>query len=227
MGGKVSRGIVAGLGAGFMALAVAASAQHGGADMSGTAPQASGAQAYAAHCAACHGLDLGGPGGPNPGVPLRGSAFVAKWSANPSALLDYTQKAMPLQNPGGLDSVTYANIVGYIRARNGMEAGVAAAPSSVVKPATGLESIAQTQASASPPDKTALATRARLDALAASVTPVSDETLRNPAQGDWIGWGGSQGTSGHSPLKQIDRGNVAQLEPDARHRHQRDRPAGS
>ena len=51
--------------------------------------------------------------------------------------------------------------------------------------------------------------RPKLDAI----RPVTDATLRNPPEGDWLMWRRTYGVSGFSPLKQIDRSNVARLTP--------------
>ena len=51
--------------------------------------------------------------------------------------------------------------------------------------------------------------------LPAQVTdfrPVTEETLRNPAPGDWLNWRRTDNAWGYSPLDQIDRDNVGQLQ---------------
>ena len=51
--------------------------------------------------------------------------------------------------------------------------------------------------------------------LMAQVTdfrPVTEETLRDPAPGDWLNWRRTDNAWGYSPLDQIDRGNVGQLQ---------------
>lgn len=208
---KVRHGIAATLSAALLAIGAAAFAQNSGTDLPAEAVRSSGAAAYAKHCAACHGPDLNGPVGPNPGVALRGPVFVAKWGATPAALLEYISKAMPLQDRGSLDPATYSTIVDFIQAENGVQAR-AAAPSSLDDVAgASARSIALTGPDKEQPDPLAIAARERLDALAAKVSPVTDDTLRNPADSDWIAWRGSQSTTGFSPLRQIDRDNVAQL----------------
>jgi alcohol dehydrogenase (cytochrome c) len=44
-------------------------------------------------------------------------------------------------------------------------------------------------------------------------TPVTEERLRNPADGDWMGYRRTDDVTGFSPLRQINRDNVAQLRP--------------
>ena len=51
--------------------------------------------------------------------------------------------------------------------------------------------------------------------LMAQVTdfrPVTEETLRNPAPGDWLNWRRTDDAWGYSPLDEIDRDNVGQLQ---------------
>jgi len=44
------------------------------------------------------------------------------------------------------------------------------------------------------------------------LTPVTDEMLRNPADGDWLMWRRTYNGWGYSPLNQINKDNVADLE---------------
>ena len=51
--------------------------------------------------------------------------------------------------------------------------------------------------------------------LMAQVTdfrPVTEETLRNPAPGDWLNFRRTDDAWGYSPLDEIDRDNVGQLQ---------------
>src|SRR5207244_1217279 len=43
-------------------------------------------------------------------------------------------------------------------------------------------------------------------------TPVTDEMLRNASPADWLAWRGTTKSLGYSPLTQITRDNVAQLQ---------------
>ena len=49
-------------------------------------------------------------------------------------------------------------------------------------------------------------------AQATDFRPVTEETLRNPAPGDWLNWRRTDNAWGYSPLDQIDRANVGQLQ---------------
>ncbi|MBT8148098.1 MAG: PQQ-binding-like beta-propeller repeat protein [Gammaproteobacteria bacterium] len=44
------------------------------------------------------------------------------------------------------------------------------------------------------------------------IDPVDDRELREPASGDWLHWRGTQNAWGYSPLDQINRDNVQQLQ---------------
>jgi len=43
-------------------------------------------------------------------------------------------------------------------------------------------------------------------------TPVTDAMLQNPSPNEWLGWRRTQDSQGYSPLNQINRGNVAQIQ---------------
>ena len=47
---------------------------------------------------------------------------------------------------------------------------------------------------------------------ARTFTPVTDAMLRNPSPDDWINWRRTLDGWGYSPLNQIDRQNVGQLQ---------------
>ncbi len=49
------------------------------------------------------------------------------------------------------------------------------------------------------------------DSLLNNYSPVSEAELRDPAPQDWLMWRRTYDLGGHSPLDQINRGNVGQL----------------
>jgi len=55
------------------------------------------------------------------------------------------------------------------------------------------------------------ATIARRKALLDRISPISDETLRHPPDGDWLTWRRTYEGLGYSPLHQIDTGSVHDL----------------
>jgi alcohol dehydrogenase (cytochrome c) len=62
-------------------------------------------------------------------------------------------------------------------------------------------------------DQLAAAGQARKDAILAKLTPVTEETLKKPADGDWLTWRRTPASDGFSPLKQITKANVKGLAP--------------
>ena len=76
-----------------------------------------GRDAYAQHCASCHGSDLtNGQFAPA----LKGPGFLAKWGETPVIdLLEYMHRSMPPANPGGLADGTYAALAAFILHENG------------------------------------------------------------------------------------------------------------
>ena len=47
---------------------------------------------------------------------------------------------------------------------------------------------------------------------APAMRPITDATLRNPSASDWLSWRGTGASQGYSPLTQINRSNVSQLQ---------------
>ena len=60
-------------------------------------------------------------------------------------------------------------------------------------------------------DATYAAAMARRAAALEKITPVTDEMLRNPPDGDWLTWRRTYSSLGHSPLRQINTANVNDL----------------
>ncbi|MFU8889523.1 MAG: c-type cytochrome [Trueperaceae bacterium] len=80
-----------------------------------------GRSGYAHHCAVCHGAQLEGMAHfPT----LRGATFQRRWAERTlGELYTYVHDLMPLGAGGSLDEDSYAAIVAYLLARNGVEAG--------------------------------------------------------------------------------------------------------
>ncbi len=55
------------------------------------------------------------------------------------------------------------------------------------------------------------ATTARRAAMLEKISPVTDEALRHPSDGDWLTWRRTYESLGYSPLRQIDKNNVRSL----------------
>ena len=201
-----------------------------------TADQAAaGRTAYQANCASCHLADLGGR---NEAPPLAGVNFLNTWRNRTARdLFEYVQSTMPPQ-AASLPSDQYLSIVAFILQSNGASAGAQPFTGSVavrigtLSPGSG--GVAPTSAAARGAgaagqrggrgDQGAIA-RGRGGPIAASgpvgvtvegevknYAPVTDALLRNPPPGDWLmarrnyqGWSSS-------PLTQITRDNVKNLQ---------------
>jgi len=171
---------------------------------------AAGRVAYQANCAGCHMNDLAGR---NEAPPLAGANFMNKWRTRSSAdLFDYMSATMPPDAPRLADD-QYRAITSFILQTNGLLAGGAAAPAAQAGgrgrgrggdddiPAAG----GRGGRGGGPIGVTA-------DGEVKNYVPVTDEMLRNPDPGDWLmarrtyqGWS-------YSPLTQITRDNVKDLQ---------------
>jgi mono/diheme cytochrome c family protein len=90
-----------------------------------TEAQASaGAGLYDGNCAGCHGADLGGLDGPA----LKGTAFEHWFTGSVGVFFAYVSTAMPLDDPGGLNTTQYINLIAFIASQNGFVAGEAPLP---------------------------------------------------------------------------------------------------
>jgi sugar lactone lactonase YvrE/mono/diheme cytochrome c family protein len=82
-----------------------------------------GAEAYAAHCQACHGAELKGQG---EAKPLSGAAFLSNWNGlSVGDLFDRVRTTMPMDAPKSLPREAYADILAYMLKFNGFPAGPA------------------------------------------------------------------------------------------------------
>jgi mono/diheme cytochrome c family protein len=76
---------------------------------------------YRESCARCHGQELAG-GESSP--PLAGAGFLGQWTGKSALdLLDRIRRTMPSDNPGGLGSRQYTDIVAYILSANRFHPG--------------------------------------------------------------------------------------------------------
>lgn len=180
-----------------------------------TAAQAArGKISYDSYCASCHGGNLDdGQFGP----PVKGGVFRAQWHAQSAAALEtFVATRMPPTGPVGLDSQAYADIDAYLLQQNGEPAGASELVAANVPP----RSPGAGAGGRSDSNFTSLANQdaqyrqaeAAIAATLAHVQPVSDAMLRDPPATDWLMWRRTYDSQGFSPLKQINRGNVAHLQ---------------
>jgi len=175
-----------------------------------TAAQATeGQSGYAQNCAGCHGQGLDdGEFAP----PLKGTAFTAQWGGKSVVeLFDYLSTKMPPSNAGALGDAVYRQIAAFVLQSNGVPldaknlpgadatSGANGRPRAAAGPGGGLSpyaSLIPAPPKSNPLDK---------------ITPVTDALLKNPPAGEWLTWRRTYDDQGFSPLKQINKSNVAQL----------------
>ncbi|MBM4184183.1 MAG: alcohol dehydrogenase [Gemmatimonadetes bacterium] len=193
-----------------------------------------GAQGYVQSCQRCHLPDMGGT---SEAPPLAGTAFRAKWGAQPvTELLALVRESMPPARPGSLSAEVYTQIVAHILDRNNVAPGqVALSASSAGMVIPGSEPASTSTAAIVPPVPGRLGTGPTPGALAAppetpatiyetprsitrtyrplgSFSNVSQAVLDSPPAEDWLHWRGNPQSWGYSPLDQIDRDNVGTLQ---------------
>ena len=189
-----------------------------------TASQAeSGRAVYTRSCAICHRTDLQGN---FEAPPLAGTNFLNYWrDRTPRELFEHIKGSMPPDRPGRLGDQAYLDIVAYLLQANGAPAGnqvltaTTAVPiGTVASGQTGQTPTIPTQAQGggptpAPPGETlpepgGLTVAGEVE----NYTPVTDELLRNPDPGDWLMIRRNYEAWSHSPLTEITRDNVAELE---------------
>lgn len=170
-----------------------------------TAEQAAeGLANYTQSCAACHGADLR----TLPTAPLEGEEFIAKWrTRSTNDLLAQMRTTMPPESPGSLGEDGYLAVMAYILQRNGnppSDQRLLSASGEPISAGTGA-----TGAPGSPaPQPTGLLVKGTVE----NFVPLTDQTLRNPAPGDWPMIRRDYSASSFSPLDDITAANVGQLQ---------------
>jgi len=219
-------------------LAIALIAQQPAPPVYNASQAASGATVYAASCASCHMADLAGR---NEAPQLAGNNFLNTWRTRSTKdLFEFIQATMPPTGEN-LSAAQYLAVTAYILQANGANAGEAAlTPTTAVPIGTIASGATPTTAAAAPPAGRGAPPAGRQGAPAAggqapgggrggaaanagplgvtfpgtvkNYIPVTDEMLRNQDPGDWLmarrnyqGWS-------HSPLTQITRDNVKELQ---------------
>jgi alcohol dehydrogenase (cytochrome c) len=173
-----------------------------------TAPQSGQGKAlYDSKCQSCHGPSLDdGEFAP----PLKGDEFLSRWGGkHVDGLYNYIVDRMPSTQPGTLTPDEGVNLVAYLMNQNRIPAGsqmlTAEAQKVMTFPsvatgtgviATGVKLPLDPHAQPNPLDK---------------LTPVSEQMLLSPPDGEWLSHGRTPDGQNFSPLKQINKGNVAQL----------------
>ncbi len=165
-----------------------------------------GTKLYEQHCAQCHGLDLRGSAHGNS---LLGPAFVQKWglsgeSASLDALLAYNVSSMP---PGGelsLRAADHQQLATYLAEKNASTAKLSTTNAN--------NEAADSWSSADVIASIAKNRSAFKNKSLSDWRPVTTAMLNSPEPADWLSWRRTLDGQGYSPLKQINRKNVNQLQ---------------
>jgi len=179
-----------------------------------TAAQADqGKTLFARSCASCHGPNLDdGEFAP----PLNGAPFNQNWGGKTTdTLFDYIATKMPPSNPGGLGNEGNAQVLAHILREGGAQPGDKALPTNAAALKAMIIPGALPTAPAGPsgglsPGVSLPPSPARQNLLD-KLTPVTDTMLANPGPGEWLTWRRSIDGHGFSPLKEINKSNVANL----------------
>jgi alcohol dehydrogenase (cytochrome c) len=182
-----------------------------------TAEQAAAGQtAFQTNCATCHGADR----------PLVGPTFNSTFATRTTRdLLSQIRATMPPANPGGLPDATYVNIAAYLLQANGRAAGTqpltlqtetvigagragGAAPAQAGAPAGRAGGAAGGGRGAAAPPPMGLTVTGEVRNYA----PVTDEMLRTVPASEWLMLRRDAAASNYSPLTQITRDNVQDLQ---------------
>ena len=210
----------------LLSVAVASGAAAQSADGVYTAAQAAAGRAvYEQACARCHQSNLQGS---FEAPPLAGESFLRFWGdLGPRDLYERTRSSMP-PDEDPLADEAYVDVVAYLLQANGAPAGDAplTATTAVAIGTVATGEAAAAEAAATPPragsglPPTAGAGPAS-PAAEAGVTvagevegfrPVTDAMLRQPDDGDWLMIRRNYEAWSYSPLAEVDRGNVGELE---------------
>jgi alcohol dehydrogenase (cytochrome c) len=175
--------------------------------LSYTAAQAErGAEAYAEHCASCHGPNLD-DGAFAPA--LSGIDFRRRWAA-PQPLFAAMSEKMPPTRPGSLGEKIYVDLLALLLQENGVRPGERELPEPDALGAVASLAWPQPSGGGIAPGVTLPPPPSRPNPLDA-IRPVADATLTRPPDGEWLMWRRTYDGFGFSPLKAIHRGNVKEL----------------
>jgi len=205
----VAGGLTGGLG--FSPGVVVATAQQPAADRGFTAEQsAAGWAVYARQCGECHGPNLDGMEAP----PLRGVDFLNGWAGETTdELFAYVQDGMPPGLGGSLSEQVYLNLVAHILDANGGQPGEVPLTADAAVMIGDAADVAEARRAArngeAPRRRPARFVNREVEQR---LTPVTDALLQNPPPGDWLSWRRTRNSHGYSPLDQVTRDNVDELQ---------------
>jgi alcohol dehydrogenase (cytochrome c) len=181
---------------------------------------------YDQNCAGCHGRNLEGSGD---APALAGATFMLTWRTKMvSELFGQILQTMPPTSPGSLGETTSLNVTAFILQSNGAAPGPQPLTPSAATPIASLATRPQTAdpaagrgrggrggVAAAPVARGAGPSTARGVSVAGEVKnyqPVTPANLKNPPAADWLIFGRDYQRHSYSPLNQITRDNVKNLQ---------------
>ena len=165
---------------------------------------------YARQCGECHGPGLDGMEAP----PLRGVDFLNGWAGRTTdELFAYVRDEMPPGLGGSLSEQVYLNLVAYILDANGARPGDAPLTADAAVMIGDAADVAEARRAARE-GETPRRRRSRFvnREVEQRLTPVTDALLQDPPPGDWLSWRRTRNSHGYSPLDQVTRDNVDELQ---------------
>ena len=190
---------------------VAVAAQPQAADGGFTADQsAAGWAAYGRQCGECHGQGLFGAEAPA----LRGVDFLNGWAGQTTdELFAYLRDEMPPGLGGSLADGIYLGLVAYILDMNGARPGDAPLTADAAVTIGDAADIAEAERAAREGDRPRRrSTRFVNREVPHDLTPVTDALLADPPPADWLSWRRTRDGHGYSPLDEVTRDNVDELQ---------------
>ncbi len=190
---------------------VAVAAQPPAAEGGFTADQsAAGWAVYGRQCGECHGQGLFGAEAPA----LRGVDFLNGWAGRTTdELFAYLRDEMPPGLGGSLADGVYLDLVAYILDMNGARPGDAPLTADAAVTIGDAADIAEAERAAREGDRPRRrSTRFVNREVPHHLSPVTDALLADPPPGDWLSWRRTRDGHGYSPLDQVTRDNVDELQ---------------
>ena len=191
---------------------VIAAAQPPVADGGFTAEQATAGWAvYARQCGECHGPRLDGMA---LAPPLRGVAFLNNWAGRTTdELFAYVRDEMPPGLGGSLSDQVYLTLVAYLLDANGARPGDAPLMADAALMIGDAADVAEARRAAREGGTPRRGPSRFVNReVEQRLTSVTDALLQDPPPGDWLSWRRTRNSHGYSPLAQVTRDNVDELQ---------------
>ena len=164
---------------------------------------------YVRECGECHGDDLDGMEGPA----LRGTDFLNGWAGRTtSELFTYMRDEMPPGLGRSLSNQVYLNLVAYLLDANGAWPGDAPLTADAAVMIGDAADVAEARRAARAGDAPRRLSTRFVNREVERLTPVTDALLQDPPPGDWLNWRRTRNSHGYSPLNQVTRDNVDELQ---------------